>query len=323
MDKELLKKYVTGEANAEERQIVVEWLDSSEEHVREYMTLHRLYDMSVMNQVQHKDFSSTEVDDADDDALVSRKRSFSIKIVRETIKIAAIIAILLGVRALYIHYSPKEVQMQTLFVPAGQRAELILPDSTKVWLNSHTRISYPLSFNSERREVKLDGEAYFSVAHNAEKPFVVQTKTFDVQVLGTEFNVFAYSESKEERIDLLKGSIELSGPAFGNKHLLMKPNQSVQIIDGVESGKTIADFDYFKWKEGLICFNRESVANIIKKLELYYDTNITVTNSGFLNEKYSGKFRVKDGIEQVLKVLQMELKFTYKKNDDTNSIVIN
>ena len=84
----------------------------------------------------------------------------------------------------------------------------------------------------------------------------------------------------------------------------------------------ITDYDYFRWKEGLICFNNESVATIIEKLKLYYDINIETHNKKFLNSRYSGKFRTKDGIEQVLKVLQIEHKFSYTKNNDLNLITI-
>ena len=86
--------------------------------------------------------------------------------------------------------------------------------------------------------------------------------------------------------------------------------------------KDISDYDYFRWKEGLICFNNESVATIIEKLKLYYDIDIEVYNQKFINSRYTGKFRTKDGIEQVLRVLQIEHKFTYTKNNDLNLITI-
>jgi ferric-dicitrate binding protein FerR (iron transport regulator) len=169
--------------------------------------------------------------------------------------------------------------------------------------------------------VNLDGEAFFDVKHNG-KQFIVQTHNFNVRVLGTEFNVFAYSNSKESRIDLLRGSIQLEDKLLGNKKYIMKPNESITLIGGVISQNTISDYDYFKWKEGMICFNNEPVGSIIKKLEIYYDTRIIIRKTNFLDERFSGKFLVKDGIDQVLKVLQIELKFSYTKNEDQNLITI-
>lgn len=84
--------------------------------------------------------------------------------------------------------------MQTVTVPSGQRANVILPDGTDVWLNAGTTIRYPISFMKGKREIILDGEAYFEVVHNEKCPFVVHTYAMDVEVLGTKFNVEAYSK---------------------------------------------------------------------------------------------------------------------------------
>ena len=84
----------------------------------------------------------------------------------------------------------------------------------------------------------------------------------------------------------------------------------------------IGNMDYFKWKEGLLCFNNQPIHVIIDKLRLYYDVRIEVADLPFLEERYSGKFRVKEGIEQVLKVLQLEHKFTYVKDNELNLITI-
>ena len=315
MDQELLEKYITGEANLEERNQVVEWLDSDEKNVREYMALHKVYDITVMNQTASSDETRSDAETEKE----NKPRPILRRILTEAMKIAAVALVALGI---YIFIEGRANQaMQTLYVPAGQRAELILPDSTKVWLNSHSSLTYPLSFNKKQRVVNLDGEAYFDVKHNGKK-FVVQTQKFNIRVLGTEFNVFAYSNSKENRIDLLRGSIQLEDKTLGNRKYLMKPNESITILNNAISQNTIADYDYFKWTDGLICFNNESVTTIIKKLELYYDTHIVVKRKNFLDERFSGKFLVRDGIEQVLKVLQIELKLSYTKDEDKNLITI-
>ena len=311
MDKKLLQKYVEGSITAEEVETVVDWLDADEKHVNEFMTLHKLYDISILNQ-------STQGRKKEKVA-----RTFFRRIVIELLKVAAIALILFSGNFLL----QKDDQMeslpsfQTLYVPAGQRAELILPDSTKVWLNANSKLVYPSSFKEGIRQVELDGEAYFDVRHNGDNPFVVRTKSMNVTVLGTEFNVSAYSGIEEFNIALLRGSVELNSPDLSRKYR-MTAGEQVLYRDGKYVSDQIGSMDYFKWKEGLLSFNNQPIHVIIEKLRLYYDIRIEVADLPFLKERYSGKFRVKDGIEQVLKVLQLEHKFTYVKDNELNLITI-
>ena len=312
MDKEILQRYVEGNVSPEEIIAVVDWLDADESHVREFMALHKLNDISLLNQPDSK------VD------VQKKKKTITFRqIGYELAKIAAILILFWGGTKLYETTSVKEnvIAYQTLYVPAGQRAELILPDSTHVWLNARSKLVYPISFGKDIRQVELNGEAYFDVIHNEKQPFVVKTPQMDIQVLGTEFNVTAYSSSSYFEVALLRGCIELSSPRLSSNYR-MKEKEHIRLQNNKLISKDISDYDYFRWKEGLICFNNESVATIIEKLKLYYDIDIEVYNQKFINSRYTGKFRTKDGIEQVLRVLQIEHKFTYTKNNDLNLITI-
>ncbi|UBD73914.1 FecR family protein [Parabacteroides goldsteinii] len=312
MDKDILQRYVEGNVSPEEIIAVVDWLDADESHVREFMALHKLNDISLLNQPDSK------VD------VQKKKKTITFRqIGYELAKIAAILILFWGGTKLYETTSVKEnvIAYQTLYVPAGQRAELILPDSTHVWLNARSKLVYPISFGKDIRQVELNGEAYFDVIHNEKQPFVVKTPQMDIQVLGTEFNVTAYSSSSDFEVALLRGCIELSSPRLSSNYR-MKEKEHIRLQNNKLISKDISDYDYFRWKEGLICFNNESVATIIEKLKLYYDIDIEVYNQKFINSRYTGKFRTKDGIEQVLKVLQIEHKFTYTKNNDLNLITI-
>lgn len=308
MDKEILQRYVEGNVSPEEIIAVVDWLDADESHVREFMALHKLNDISLLNQPDSK------VD------VQKKKKTITFRqIGYELAKIAAILILFWGGTKLYETTSVKEnvIAYQTLYVPAGQRAELILPDR----LNARSKLVYPISFGKDIRQVELNGEAYFDVIHNEKQPFVVKTPQMDIQVLGTEFNVTAYSSSSDFEVALLRGCIELSSPRLSSNYR-MKEKEHIRLQNNKLISKDISDYDYFRWKEGLICFNNESVATIIEKLKLYYDIDIEVYNQKFINSRYTGKFRTKDGIEQVLRVLQIEHKFTYTKNNDLNLITI-
>lgn len=311
MDKKTLQRYVEGNVSPEEIDEVVDWLDADESHVREYMALHKLYDISVFNQPQNKS---------------TRKKGIQIpfrKICIELAKIAAVLILFWGGTKLLntSDIEKKEMTYQTLYVPAGQRAELILPDSTKVWVNASSKLVYPTSFEQGIRQVELNGEAYFEVTHNEKQPFIVKTNQIDIQVLGTEFNVKAYTGSNDFEVALLRGCVELQSPLL-RKSYRMNEKEFASLQNEKLRVSTITDYEYFKWKEGLMCFNNESVEAIIDKLRLYFDINIEVQNEKLLKSRYSGKFRTKDGIEQVLKVLQIENKFTYTKNNDLNLITI-
>ena len=295
MDKKLLQRYIEGNVTTEEIESVVDWLDQDEKHVKEFMSLHKLYDISIMNQSKQQQ--------------IQRKMNTSVSLKRiaiELLKIAAIVLILIGGRSLL---DKKETE------------EDIPLDSTKVWLNAQSRLVYPVTFQKSSRQVELDGEAYFEVKRNEKSPFIVKTEKMNIKVLGTEFNVSAYSEVPEFEISLLKGGVELASVNSSNTYK-MKPGEQIRLVSGKYISTGIKDMDYFKWKEGLLCFTNSPIEEIIHKLCLYYDVKIEVAALPFLKESYSGKFRVKDGVEHVLKVLQLEHKFSYKIDNELNLITI-
>lgn len=307
--KELLQQYIKGEISTEERLKVAAWLEENPENMREFLALRKLYDISLWQAKVNKPRSI-------------KKTQYSIrKITVEILKIAAILLIgFLGSKQLLTRQSDK-THMQTIHVPAGQRAEITLADGTHVWLNSRSTLRFPDQFGTDTRNVELDGEGYFSVQHNEDSPFIVQTQTHAIKVLGTEFNVKAYPNTSLFEAALLKGSVRISSPDLKNG-LLLKPNEMVSIENRMIRKSIINNNDYFKWKEGLFCFEDESIQDLIKKLELYYDTTIEIQRPALLKYHYSGKFRIQDGIEHVLRVLQLKHKFKYIKEDDKNLIII-
>lgn len=307
--KELLQRYIKGEVSEKERLKIASWLDESPENMREFLVLRKLYDISLWQANTDKTNSVKKV-------------HYSIrKVMAEILKIAAIFLIgFWGSKQLQIQQSNKK-QMQTIHVPAGQRAEITLADGTHVWLNSRSTLKFPEQFSANTRNVELDGEGYFSVQHNEESPFIVQTPKYAIQVLGTEFNVKAYHNSPLFETALIKGSVEITSPDL-SQHLRLKPDEIAVANNGRLETSHISDYNYFKWKEGLFCFEDESIQDLIDKLQLYYDIQIDVQRPALLQYRYSGKFRIKDGVEHVLKVLQLKHKFTYTKNEEENLIII-
>ena len=116
------------------------------------------------------------------------------------------------------------IALQTITVPAGQRINITLADGTNVWLNARTTIQYPITFNEKERLVKLDGEAYFDVTKDKSKPFIVQTNNYNVEVLGTKFDVDSYSETEIFETTLMEGSVRISSLTDANESLMLKPH---------------------------------------------------------------------------------------------------
>lgn len=301
-------KYIKGETTPEEREKVVRWLDEDPEHIHQYHSLRKLYDISLWSPIEEN--------------LQEEKQTRTLKPVWiEFLKVAAVILItFLGTKA-FFDWKEDPVKMQTVIVPAGQRAELLLADGTKVWLNSRSKLKFPDRFQKDARNVELDGEGYFEVTHKEEAPFTVHTSRYDVKVLGTEFNVKAYNSKNQFETSLLKGCVEVSN-MNKSQVLRLRPDEQV-ISDGRQLIRSaISDKNYFRWKEGLLCLDDESISSLIEKLELYYDVDILVQKPSLMKYHYSGKLRISDGVEHVLKVLQLKHKFTYTKDEEQNLIII-
>lgn len=314
MNTELLQKYISGNATETEKQHVTEWMQESPENMREYMAQRKLYDIALWRTKPVIEESKQQ------------KKRFTLRTLWiEAAKVAAIFAIIL----LGTHYWSEKHQvqksesLQSIHVPAGQRAELMLADGTKVWLNSLSTLTFPGNFDGDIRNVKLDGEGYFAVTKNAKQPFIVETNKCNVKVLGTEFNVMAYATDSVWETALLEGAVEILSSGTSVSGMKLEPNTMASLKGNKLIKERIKDPEHFLWREGLICFNNVSVKDMLEKLKLYYGVDIIINNTKILNNHYSGKFRTRDGLEHVLKVLKLNNKFTYKKDDEKNVITIN
>lgn len=310
MNNDWVQKYIEGNSSPEETEAVVKWLHADDKNMRAYMTLRKQYDICLWYEL-------------DKSGILESKSGKSRRLFLELLKVAAVFAVaFLCIPYLYPpRLSGEEVVMQTVYAPSGQRTEVILTDGTKVWLNAKSTLTFPNKFMPENREVTLNGEGYFDVTHDVSRPFIVKTGPYDITVMGTEFNVIAYKGTNIFETALIKGSVEVSSTT-GQDKIRLVPNQEVVAINGALKRKAIDDFSYFMWRDGLICFDDESVEEILNKIRLYYDIEIKVSNKSILKHRYTGKFRTKDGVEHVLKVLQLRNKFQYEKNDELNTIVI-
>lgn len=306
MNYTLFRKYCSGKATWEEKKEFLDWIDSHPAHKEEYMQARRIFDFQIWNPELQKNAKS------------DKKLYLYFK---QCLKVVAIFIVAWVFFWYYSANDEKSALCHSVYVPAGQRAEISLPDGSKVWLNSKTTLTYPLWFGDNERMVTVNGEAYFEVAKDTEHPFIVQTKKYNIQVLGTEFNVISYEDYPYFETTLLKGSVKLSSKESGND-ILMQPNMRVSDMGGHIVNEIISSKNQFLWRDGILFFNNASIGQIMKKLELYYDVKIILRNASLKNIKYTGKFRIKYGAEQVLKVLQIYNDFSYQKDEENNVITI-
>jgi ferric-dicitrate binding protein FerR (iron transport regulator) len=238
---------------------------------------------------------------------------------------AAVALLVLSVHFYHVYYYRNQLMIASetsLFVPAGQRVSLTLGDGTVVWLNARSRLTYPSAFVDDERRVSIDGEAYFEVAEDTDKPFIVSTRGIEMKVLGTSFNVYSYPEEEVCRISLLEGSLQVYNTNVPDKRVTLSPQEEVIIQNDRMTRGHISGNDYFLWKDGIYSFEEENLGNILKKLELYYDIHIEVKDPVILGWKYTVKFRQRDGIDEILRLLNRVHPFNIKKDDEKNMITI-
>lgn len=213
--------------------------------------------------------------------------------------------------------------MNTIEVPAGKSMDYILADGTLIKLNSGARLQYPMAFAKDRREVQLEGEAYFDVAHNDRQPFVVNTFACKIEVLGTTFSVNADEEAGKFSAVLAEGSVKLSDVSDPDKTIVMEPDQKVSF----SNGRFIlydrpAELE-MRWTEGIIDIGGLPFDELMKKLEKSFGVEIVIDRDtlpaiGFTD----GRIRISDGIEDALRILQQGADFTWSKDYSTGVITI-
>lgn len=208
----------------------------------------------------------------------------------------------------------KNSSLNTIYVPYGKRSTLILADGTKVYLNSGSSLVYPAEFQSDKREVYLEGEACFEVTKEKERRFVVQTAYKEVEVLGTIFNVsIDKSQNKFETV-LVAGKVALES---SNGKIELTPNQYYGYASdtGVDEVKTVDARSYISWIDGKLKFKRESLSSILRKLEKSYNIELKMLDSKYLDYQISGSLDLKSTAEETMDVLMSILIPNYKSQN--------
>lgn len=243
-------------------------------------------------------------------------QSFPIIARRLWFKVASVAAILLSGlfigSALTYLISERSGSEQLVFeTPRGEKSFVKLPDGSEVWLNASSRLVYN-TFSSHRREVELKGEAFFKVAKDEKAPFIVKTNACEVEVLGTTFNVMAYDEFGREEITLLNGRVNVH--LNGTEKVLM-PGQALALKDHQYLIEEVNAAESSGWVENKFNFRNIPLSELMKRLENWYDVDITLENTTGREVNFTGTFKNEETIWQVLDAIKVYTPITYKKTE--------
>ena len=317
---ELLHRLIAGTTTEEENRQLMEWFRqcaSKEEFFMLFETAWKESPDEMPRDVQERMYRrlSRELDEKKTKTILLRSR-FSWKVWPQ-IAVACII-IVLGLVNYRMNDKQKQLSTQnfTVFAEKGQRAFITLPDSTKVWLNSDTKISYPADYGLKERNVTLVGEAYFEVAKNPDKRFIVEAKGMQVEALGTSFNVNAYQNDNKIIASLFSGSVRVS---YDRHVAILKPHESVKVDLLNRSFSRYKDESMQNialWRKNEITFDVESLEEITHIMSRLYNTTICIEDESLKKVCYIGTIR-NNNLENFIDIINLTTPVVYENKGDT------
>jgi ferric-dicitrate binding protein FerR (iron transport regulator) len=211
--------------------------------------------------------------------------------------------------------------LNQLIVPYGKTSSITLSDGTRIWVNSGSCLIYPVVFSARQREVFVEGEIYLEVARNEKQPFIVKTEQFDVNVLGTSFNVQAYGDMNEQSVVLAEGAVKIRN-RMNKESLDLTPNDmyTYERASRQSEVRQVDIYDYVCWKYGFLHFDSERIENVLNRLERFYNVNIHYDTESIKNIIVSGKLDMKENPADVFNSIGLTapLKFEIEDNNTIN-----
>jgi len=308
---EQLSKYFSDSLNRKGKEQLFNKIEEDDELKEEYAKFQNIWALSGMVSEQDEmQYTDRKYRDVKRTIRQHKRKHFLLSIA----KYAASAILLFSLWFVFERYviSPEKTELFSIEAPKGQRTHLVLSDGTQVWLNSRSQLKITANFNKDERIVELDGEGYFQVSKNENKPFIVKTKQYDVFVTGTTFNVFAYAESSIFETDLIEGSVTIYDPKEKASSINLFSEEKAFVESGILRKKNYSYLNPQYIQDGIYSFEDYTLQDIAKRLELWYDVKINITNPQIANYSFSGKFRQTDHIENIIKAIMETGKFKYR-----------
>lgn len=311
IDEGLLAAYLNGELPPEKVAEVENWLDEAEENRQLLGEVYRVLflcdrvaaveEIDVersLRRVKHR--------------MMAAHRSRMRRIMGRIAAAAAIVAVAVWAGAGLDSIAKRLAKPLVVSTRMGERSQVVLPDGSKVWLNSCSRVTYSAPLFARERRVQMDGEAYFEVEHDDSSPFVVSTNGLNIEVLGTRFNIRNDDTRMTVTTVLLEGSIM----AYTRREepVFVHPAEQVDfdIRNGSLTLKRAPSTDgAIHWIDGCLHFDRNTFEEIVAELKRYYNVDVYFSSPALRYERFSGDFHVEDGIYHIMSVLKLTRKFDY------------
>lgn len=210
----------------------------------------------------------------------------------------------LGADELVFHAQKNKAELiprqNVLRTPAGGTYKITLSDGTAVWLNAESRLSFPEAFLGDTREVRLEGEAYFQVARDENRPFIVQAADQEIRVLGTQFNVLAYADEPQQQTTLISGKVEV---AHQGKRYTLKPGEQARTQGSDFTLKEVNTSAYTGWKEDLFVFEQASLQTILRRFARWYSIDIAYEVQR-KDDRFMGSISRRANLQEALEILE-------------------
>ena len=316
----ILLSYLRGKCSNEEAKQVENWCEEAQEN-REvleqlYYTLFVGDRIAVMNAVDTEmSLDKLKSKIRDKEKIETRKKLVG-RWRRYTTMAAAFLAGLVFAGGVTWGLLANKLSDYEVITAAGQRAQTVLPDGSKVWLNASSKLVYHTSYWNSERQIDLSGEAYFEVAHDKHTPFVVNSKRIKTSVLGTTFNVRAREEEDRVVTTLLQGIVCVNSPRTENNGYLLKPGQTLNVNTKTYQAELIEynqPSDVLLWIKGELQFKEHSLLDITNLMEKLYDIKFIYEDNVLKAERFTGEFSTDSTPDEILNVLMHTNHFSYKK----------
>lgn len=314
LDERLMAKFLMGKCTEDELREVNAWMNESDENARELFRLEEIYHLGKYDGTQDE----KKIEKAEK-RLIKRleqekAKQYKVRRMYGWMRYAAISIsfFILGGLGYVVYQTNNPAETLLAVTTKNEIKELKLPDGTKVWLNKHTTLKYPREFSEKGRQVYLEGEGYFEVQKNPEKPFTVQSEAMQVRVLGTVFNLKSDKVKMSAVATLLRGEIEVKGN-HEEGMIVLSPGQKAE-LNGVSKRLIVKQVDtgFENWHNNQFVFEKADIYTIARTLENSYGVKIILAPDIDVKNTYSGTLKKKDDIEAVLGLIRNVIPIEYK-----------
>lgn len=322
---EIIIRYLDGSAGWEEKTRLLQWLKQSDDNSGDFAAIRDLW-LSCNAMMENESEADIALGELKDRILQKQDRleresgtktktkalSFTLRWTQAVAVLLLLLGIGYAIGSWRSHSVPDVVVQNQLITAKGSKGRFTLPDGTVVWLNSETKLTYPERFTGDRRLVSLEGEAYFEVAKNPEKPFIVQAGEIDVEVLGTCFDLDSYSFGEFVETALLAGSVKISGKTL-KEPVYLKPNELFRYrkSDQAASVKEAKVGLYTDWIKDRQVFDNDCLADILISMEGRYNMDIECPEWFAASTCLSFTIR-QESIEEVMEAMSLIAPIRYE-----------